>query len=301
MKSIPFIVPLLIAAATITGCATARPRVTRSVYDAGAHFVKLVEMTVPEGQAPVAFDHPVDFTAEDMRYILRTLRIARRAGRGWDTPEPVLTRSAQRLLAPHLAAAFSQATHTEYVAFKITHNVPGIFFPRHEITTGTMFLRDSAFHFQLEHFHTSPDDLERITYRPTHTTIRGEARLEPGEGMRRMTIPDGAGTYDHWLVADWPALQARLKTRRQGRARRAAARSRRERPAAESTRTEWEPFDEDVRFRDEGNFVVEDEPPLAEPSAPMETRLRELERLRERNLITEGEYQRKRRALLEEP
>lgn len=297
--------PLAIVA-LLAGCATTRPHATRTIFSKGAFYVKLVELRAPDGEPALTFDHPVDFAPDDIMFILGTLRASKRKGVGWTPPEPVLSRPMARLLAPHLARAFSEAGHTEYVAFKATQRVPGFLFSKLEVTAGTMFLRDDELHVQLEHFKTRADEVDRITYRPDRAGTEGGIRLEPGEGMRRVAVPDSDRVYNHWIAADWPALQAKLAARRTARARSAAAQERQragEEGRSRPGQADWEAFeDDDVRFSDEGDWapVPKDRVGAADEAEPVEARLRRLDDLRERGLISTEEYEQKRREILDE-
>ncbi len=292
----------LLGLLVVAGCATARARVSRAIYDEGPHFVKLVELRAGDGEPALTCDHPVDFVADDFQYILGSITASRRNRGGWTVPEPVLSPAARTHLGPHLARAFAEATHTEYIAFKVTQKVPGLLFPKFEVTAGTMFVRDGAFHLQIEHFNTRSDEVDRITYLPTRIAARGRLRLVPGEDMRHQTAEGSGLVYDHWIAADWPALQAKLTVRRAARARRDVRREERRREAGPGHGTrqpEWEPFQAEGRVVDEGRVVPDAATPPRAPDDGTAARLQRLDDLRRLGLITDGEYERKRREILD--
>ena len=292
----------LSVAVVAMGCATARPHVSRAIYEAGPHYVKLVELRGAAGEPELTFDHPVDFVADDFRYILGTVTASTRGRGGWSKPAPVFGPGARNHLAPHLARAFNEAGHTEYVAFKVTAKVPGFLLPKFEVTAGTAFVRDGEFHLQLEHVGTRADEVERITYHPKRSELRRTVRLEPGEDMRRMADPESGRLYNHWIAADWATLQAKLTAWRAAVARRAAARERRREitdAPAPRRGPQWEAYQEAGAVTDEGRFSTDDATTGAVHET-VEERLRHLEALRQQGLITDAEYNRKHREILDE-
>lgn len=271
MQRVP--VALVLVTCVLAACATTRAAVSREIWDGGYHNVKLAQLYPAGAETPATFDHPVDFTPDDLFYTLQLFTVAPKESRGYGEAEPVFPRGIARLLAPYLAEAFNEARADEYVTFRFTQKVPGLLFPKYVTTTGSMFVRDGEFHLAIEHFKMQPDEIDRVTYRPDRSSMRGIARLETGEGIRRMADGQTGRLFDHWVAMDWPTLQSKLQARRMARARRDALREeRRRREAAPSE--DWQLLEgEEPLAVEEGVFFEDEMPPGGEPpdATPSET------------------------------
>lgn len=261
-------VSLLVLAAAVSACAatgTEDRRHPDDVFRSGDNYVRLVPV---EAGAPVNA-HPFAISASELRRLLAGINVAGADSIG---KAPVFSKEELAMIVPPLAAALSKAGPHQDVTFAVTA-YPGLFgsYSPKSVTTGRLFASADAvnliFGWMQERFGGADYEYKIPA-------------VAPGVRARRIdtagwTIePGSAHLYDKrgdWLVFDRSAI-----------------------PAATIVPTH--PSIE-AGVKSGGGAVV---PTVDAKAQEVENRLRLLDRLKEKGVITEQEYFERRRAILRE-
>ncbi len=266
------LVTLVTASVLTVGCA-GPVRYTRTVHESTARYVKL-EARYGYGQqhqydsAAMSFAHPVSLTQTEWARILKQIRIQPRKrlltiGRKESGPTKAFTESELEYLSQHLAQAFAMARPDEWVVFYLSHTrEDGGASAVTEVTTGGFFVKGKQFHLLSAN----------IRYAVSMDSLRKQVHADP-------LHPAGDGLYD--LVPGEHQTVRRVKI--------------------------WD-LTQPIRaqslelvFDYQASLSSPDETvPEPGPTAPLEERMERLQRLYDKGLITQEEYQLKRQSLLDE-
>jgi hypothetical protein len=263
--------------ALVVGCAAAPPAPPPPLHQTENAVVRLE--TPPPGAEPPQFQHPLTLSAEDMARVLREVRLEGPSGmlgflrRQRPPSRLAFTQDEAEIVAAPLAAALAQAGPDQRVAFAFQH-------PRSRIssgiTSGVLFAKSDRLHFIFGRY--------RSTGRPhqPQTGLDGPALPDPPyKGFRLAAGPhialiDATETplwgvdagRQHWVMVDHAALLA-------------SAPAPEEFPVAEP------------------ESAAEPEDPEKARAAEIKERLRALKEMRDENLISEEEYEKKRKKVLD--
>ena len=256
----------IVLAIVVFGCAGVGAEGNRypgDVFRSGDSFVRLV----PTETGAAANLHPFAVSAAELRRLLSGIRVS---GASSIRNEPVFTKEELDTIVPPLAVALSRAGPHQDVTFAATgyHGVFGSHSPK-SATTGRLFVNADGvnliFGLMQERLGVSDHD-EKITV------------MTPGLRARRIEwgpwkiVPDAARFYEKrvdWLVFNRSAIT----------------------PAAATTPPSGgasaKPGEETVT------------PKIDAEAQEIEKKLRVLDRLKEKGVITDQEYRERRRAILQ--
>lgn len=271
----------LLAVWLTSGCVwTAQP--TRMVCGACEEPDRFVRLQLRPTQSfhagPPAFAHPFRLGPEDWKPILASIRVQTSSTKFILVPDkhpavPAFTPGEIEYLSGTLGRAFAEARPEELVVFGLIHTGQADLV---EMTTGGWFVEGSSLHLVLANYHcavTLPGVRERLAQDPLSPNTGGTFDLPAGA---HQTVVREAGLIGpslnpapSELAIDYkPLLLARLAIPPEGA------------PGhAREGRTEPEP--------------------ATPPALSIEESLALLQRLRDRGLITEAEYEAKKKQLLD--
>lgn len=271
MKSM---LPLLAAALLLAGCG---PKLVKTPIHRDGRVTVWLEHRLDESGRPIdaGHRHPASLPAIDAGTVLQSLQVRRAAGvieRLLDPKrteiEPVFTPDEADLLAGPIAQALAAATPADRVNFRFEHR-RGLF--RGGLTTGTLFVTGDRLQVVLGMYRQNvPPDINESRERlddPLDTRDSAPFKLVAGP-FQEAAADAPQPLRDRAVAIDYPGLLT-----------------------AQS---------EDGRAPADSRSLRSPAPPAAptEDSGDLEQRLRTLKRLRDQDLITDEEYQRKKTELL---
>ncbi len=250
-------------------------------------------------------DHPAELQPEQLTKIVQSLQI-----QGKDAqPEPLFTAEQATLLGRHLAAGLQRARPDQDIIFALERSEERPFFMRSAqfFVAGRAFYRDNRLNIIIGDYDRRRNVAYEETYDPTRVGI---ARYQFDHGRRarktksfKKTVLNVSGVEnkqvqgtrrDDWLVIDVPAASAAYDS--QARAQRDADIVRRRQELKE------------VLDGGEAQGLPVEAAPAVPATAPpprgiswaeLEEGLTTLDRLRQRGLITEQEYNTKKQEMLD--
>jgi hypothetical protein len=283
--------PLLSLCLGLTQAATANSNKTTEIWKNIDQFVVLAPQDAPAGEAIPPNDQPVVVKPADLAAALGRLQVYE--GRGSQEAVPLFEAGAAQRLATQLGIALGRATADQDVLFAIEMPQKSALFGSNSVSVaGRAFFQNQRLHMIIGELHVSTVPPEYKTYpigypkldrrlHPHQTGRRSqEARYDP---VARFATGDGVNLYERdgktradWLVIDLGAIVNRDQS----------AVVPGMPPASESPH---------VAPRNVGTAQAH-----GGTSPSIEERLLRLKQLREQDLITEEEYDRKRKEILDQ-
>lgn len=259
--------------------AAAASRVACGACEQADRFVRLQDAPSKTHQNSVSdLAHPFPLSSEDWTAVLQQIRIRKR-DRGWffiaappDAASPAFTREEIDYLSTTLPRAFAQAQPGEWVTFGLSRTTTPDVAALTEFTTGAWYVEGDSLHLVFANYRegvTMPGIRDLLREDPLHMIAGPRYEFAPGPHQLARPAEDGLRTF---FFPDLPELvlvyRALVLEARGGNAP----------PAGSET------------------FY-----PLPLPSTPpsIEDQLYRLKRLKEQGLITEEDYQSKKRQILE--
>jgi hypothetical protein len=264
-------------------------------------------------------NHPANIPADQLTNILGALEVH---FEDQEKPVPVFTFKELEILTPAISQGLAQATPREDVTFAILGIHRGLVSFTHDrsILTGRLFVQDGKLNLIIGRLHEEYDEEKDRRVDPWLPGSRAKSRPLPvlSKPWQVVSIPgletkQVAGTdRQDWLVMTpdpqlWKAAIAR-KTEA-GEAAKAAlqeASQVRQESAQmsaeqERLRAEMEALKQELHTirQTPAAVPVVSQPHQAEPTDSIKNRLRQLQDLRNENLISEDEYQAKRQEILD--
>jgi len=282
------------------------------VWEGGDQFVKLV--TEEKGAAPN--QHPVELAPSQLATVLRTLKLKRETGLFGDEIEqiPLFARSEITILSSALSRALARAKPGEDVIFQLIGMHPGSFAKERMGVAGRVFFKDGRLNIimgdvhkpisgSVEQHHRNmaagcgdcPVDRRIDPFRPgkrgkEHKLKETFASVEGMELMSR-----GGSLRSDWLVLDVPRIIAAIE--RENNKLPPALVKERAKARAEARQLNLERRQmraEMARMRKEMKQMSKH----GKDARSLEDRLATLQALKQKKLITDAEYQAKRREIL---
>ncbi len=281
VRLLRFVIVVALALATVNLEAAAPSRVACGSCEQGDRFVRLqVSPSEIYQNNDSGFAHPFSFQSEEWTSVLQRIRVQKR-DRGWLTfaaPQDSITQafSADEVayLSATLPRAFAQAQPEEWVVFGLsrptTPEVSGIT----EITTGAWFVRGAALHLVLANYRegvTMPGIRDLLREDPLHMVAAPRYEFVPGSHENVRQENKGLGAL---LFPDLPELTLAYQALVLEEPERSSA------PLSGS------------------RSVNHSTSPPTTPQSP-EKRLQMLKRLKEQGLITEEDYETKKKQVLD--
>lgn len=271
-----FLFTVLLTSILAIGCASVRT-VTRPVFNDRYTIVSL-ESHLDQHRKPISmgFDHPAEFTDEEMARILGSVQVVVPPGllsklifKTQPEPEPAFTPKEAEAFGKPMAKAFREATPDERIVF-FFHHQRTVY--KGTTTTGVAFIKDKHLNFLLGRYYMGnqpgspdipvsgspfPNTNEQNFYlvASPYETI-GDGKTAPGGG--EVVYPK------RWLIIDYATLLN---------------------PPPPTAETPAEP--EEIK------------PKASAPPSTLEEKLKILNKLKEDGLITEEDFEQKKKELLE--
>jgi hypothetical protein len=271
----------ILACGSIASAESAKPSPSVTIWTDGDQFVQLAPQdTLANGSPAAANTHPVTLDPNDVVAALTKIRIRRSD----ETYHLFDTKTARRLATP-LSKALSRAAPNQDALFAVLMWIKGEMLGSTDVTVaGRAFFLDGRLHVVIGDLHRSavapeffrtPNASRKIDRR-VHPHVPGQRAKETryDDDAQFETAP-GVGLFDEngkqrgdWLVLDVAALAKKSP------------------PSATV---------------DEPSTAPATSQPAQSTAAPsLEERLLRLKRLREQNLLSDDEYTRKRREILDQ-
>lgn len=283
----------------------------RVIFEGGDQFVKLV--AAEEDGAGRPNDHPVQLTTDDIRTVFKALEFEKAGGLFEEGIKniPLFVPSEIALLAAKLPQAFAEAEPSEDIIFVVEGRHAGSFAKERMAVAGRMFFVDGKLNLILGDVHKRftaegaakgaamaagcgdcADNVVIAKERFVTGSRKKEAKLElpwaPVQGIDSVRASDGQRRKD-WLEMDMGKVVALIR------------RQEREKAVPESVRREAQELSlERRRMREEMARMRKEMQSINQGPAEksLEERLVTLDDLKARGLLTEEEYQAKRREIL---
>jgi len=267
----------------LAGC-IGNKRISTVVYEEKNHAVRL-ETRLGQDKKPIEYDyqHPATLTQKDLEKLLSSIYIKRPKTLlglliptlGSKDREPAFSPDEIQFLSQHFPEALAVAKPNQRITF-LLQRPRGMW--RREITSGAIFIQGNHLNFVLANDRAMLDQEKMAVSdedNPLYVYEQGAFEILPGEHQElvkadRKMLDQGGPLPATWLAMDYQKMLS-------------------SEPAAESQATSGSPFQ------------TSPQTPSSEPNSalPLEEKLRVLKRLQEQGLISEEEYQAKKKELLE--
>lgn len=274
-----------------------------------------------EQSAQTANDHPIAFTPQQIRAAFNELQVQR----GEKDPKPLFTEQGLNDIAEPIAAALSRARPDQDVTFAVTGKQgQGVFnlFGERFVTTGRVFYQDNQLNIILGSVQGEFEDTLRATgilrnFTPGSRTgpiTSTDLKVQPVEGMQ----------YASAEREDWLQLASYTWSEKPAKSAQELAPAGVPVAPIASDRSTKQPSDHSAIRRPESHLTASPDTPVSTSSTTptpaigsaaatstmasgddayyqqFEKRFKTLRKLRDRDVITEKEYQERRRAILGE-
>lgn len=255
---------------------------TTYVYtDRKFHFVKRVELKKKELKDREEANHPYRFDELQLRNILANVHFSQKLilKKEVDAKE-VFNKAALDFLVPHLVKAFEEAKPNEQVVFSFITGSAKLVFLENRLTLAEAWVKDNYLHIQFRKLMAKIDTTVYDKFADVSKAInrarglRIDLELKPGQEF--------GDSVDEVLLPLTATPTVLTSAEPQAATPKAAA------PQAEKV-------DAVVK---QPEPALKPEPVVAKPTSEVENRLRQLEHLKEQGLITEKEYEAKRKEIL---
>jgi Short C-terminal domain len=225
---------------------------------------------------PQGYDHPTSLTADQLNEILAAVHLEEHSFFTWRDQGRVFVEQQRLKLAPQLADALTKAMPDQWVSFAVTGHQRQMIFETLVMTDGMAFIKDGKLNLVLGNvnYELLDPDHDRLNSDPRdHFVFPGRRLLENAEaGFAAPPVIKGdrylRGEHRNWLVFDLATFFAEPE------------------PEATPAPAEVAP--------------APTPEPTPEPVDDVATRLQKLKELFDQGLITQEEYDAKRKAILED-
>lgn len=249
--------------------------------------------------------HPVKFSAEQIRHLLSALAVQR------DTKNySVFVESELQLLSEPIAKALAQARPEDDVSFVIVGMHPGVLTNENRVTTGRIFFQQQQLHVIFGLLHEEINEKQDRRLYPftmasrTNNLSNGKWKMLTGAGQN--------SSRSDWISLSPKTVLTQVVSTLLLKPEQVAQETAQVRQETSRLNTEQRQLQENTqRLQQEVSElkqtvshlkqppIVQAVPEVSPQVGNVEQRLRTLQQLRQQNLITEQEYQQKRRKILE--
>lgn len=275
--------PAIIAVALVTvlsmgsaGCSTVKSiipegKVDKELFKSRDQFVRIVKQDTAKGVKTPPNEHPVLLETEQIRSALASMEVMID---GNDKSSPVFTNAQLDTIVPHLSRGLAAAGPNEDLAFAVIDSFKTIkgLAKEQKYTAARVFYRDGKLNIifgNIQGFYQHNQDRRIAPLSPGSRTVPAKQTWVFIDQPDQAYYSGPEGKRSDWITLDLAAMEAK-----------AAAADVAAKKAAEASGAT------------EGRFY--------QPKKSAEERLTTLNELREKKLISEEEYQKKRAAILSE-
>lgn len=277
------------------------------------------------------FDHPANLTVEQVKQMLSEVYVEEHSFFSWRDQGRLFLEAEREKLAPQLVEALQKADSDQWVHFAVTGMRKHLLLETKRLTDGICYVKDGQFHIIIGNFIVELIDPEFDPYDgdPRDRIFISGLRLKTDEsrGIRKPKIVDGDKWLKYervnWLIIDMdtyfasteketepvaekesaPATTPEKPAETPTAARPAPAASPESQPPAEAA-TSGPAATPPAAPEKPAETVAPESQPAAPEATPVKPdiaeRLRKLQELYDKGLITEEEYRLKKKELLEE-
>lgn len=274
----------------------ASDRIVETLWQDRFGFVR-IEMTESGSSSPN--EHPAEYDTDEIRAALADLQLLQPD----EKPESVFTENELGRISPYIAQALSRATPDQDIAFAIADKKDRklMFFAKRKLTTGRIFKSEGALNVIFGSAHQDFEDQFRATgVLPEFVPGSRRARIQTGWDIRAKSMdPDyAAADRTDWLLLSPDEMVAAMSpdmTPATPRVVNTSTPATRQPAAPRAVRTA-----SPATTRPSGTPTDRRPIHTEEDYKQMERRLEQSKRLWEKGLITQEEYDAKRKEIFDE-
>lgn len=257
---------LIILLSLLSGCSS-DIRVTSLVnngYDKIQLIHRITEVEGAEVAATEGFSHPAELKADQIRIVLESIKVRQKSFFKWSDPQNLFLDEEIERLAPRLTEALQKANSDQWIYFSSAVEKPGFLVDRLRLSDGICYLKEGKLNvvFSNINFAILGDNSELKD---------GDPRLHGPETFYQFVVEQEKGYYNAEVDPKDPRLSKQ--------------------------KTQWLVFELEPFLRlNTGKSL--DEKRKASAIEDPATRLKRLKLLHEQDLITDSEYELKRKQIL---
>ena len=259
---------LLLLSTLLIGCSSDVRKI--SLFKKGNESVQLLyNVTDVDGVEqinPLGNGHPTQLSSEQVEIFLNEVLLQKYAFFTWSEPQPLFSTEEVKKLAPRLAEAFAKATADQWIYFSITAEKPGLISDSLRMTDGICYFREGQFNLVL-------GNINFDLHNSQEQRSLADPREQNADKFYRIVFGAEKGYEKPPIVPDhqWLAEE----------------------------QMQWLVFDVDA-FLSSRPLEKETTSPNPLSKGAFKERLQKLKELHEQELITDQEYESKRKTILEE-
>lgn len=213
MKTFIQISLLVLTMTAVAACGRLKT-VTTSFYNDKAIQVELIHEVGPGGIiAKKAFQHPMNVRTEDMTVALKSLRYSDPVFMWKEKDRPIFSDQEVEVLAPHLTQALATANADQMIRFALKTWKKDLIFGSDKYTDGLLFLQNNQINwaFGNVNFTDSGQYGEKFNGDPMSSVPKG-VRLTEENGLAYFHAPSARwyepSVFPNWLVGPTPFAAA---------------------------------------------------------------------------------------------
>lgn len=190
-----------------TGGGSAKSQGSTYIFSKGKTYVKLENMRDTKGTSKIFFDHPKYLRSDILSTVMSSIYFKEKGIRGWGDEQNVFQESEVLSLAPHIAAAFSKASPTQYVLVSSNYAKGKIKFFRSEVyTIFAMFISNNKLNVRFSKIQyidvTEKDESGIFTGTSDVFVDPFSIKKNPSWKLIPRTGQQFKKGYSNWLVVD---------------------------------------------------------------------------------------------------
>jgi len=191
---------VLLCVMVFSACAQTRT-VKTSIYEDRRTGVAL-RKEVNREAIPFAMghSHPVEFKAEDLKYLLKSIHYKEKGLFDWREARQVFTAHGLYHMTPHLLEGFAKATPDDEVLFHITTAKQGMLFGSAGFTNGTMFVQEGKLNCLFANVDIRPDFTDIYDGSPRNHYAGALWKLVTNDWQN--LVEGIKGTHYNWIEID---------------------------------------------------------------------------------------------------
>lgn len=182
--------------------------------------------------------HPVEFRAEDLKYLLKSIRYKEKGLFDWSEARQVFTAYGLYHLTPYLLEGFARATPDDEVLFHLTTVKQGRLFGSEGFTNGTMFVKEGKLNCLFANVDIRPDITDIYDGSPRNHYAGALWKLVPNDWQN--LVEGVKGTHYNWIEIDIEQGLLEKQKMRERALKELIRRQRSATPTEQKKESEWE-------------------------------------------------------------
>lgn len=192
----------LLAALSIilSSCAQTRNMKT-TIYKDRRIEIQIERLVGPEGDVVgEEYSHPITFSVENLRYILKSIRYEEKSFIGWADAKAVFSADELYCMTPHLVQAFAKATPADEIVFSSEVAKKGMILSSQRFTDGRMFVVDRKLNCLFGNINIRPDISGTYDGNPKRDYGGALSKLVPNDWQE--FVVGERGIHYNWIDID---------------------------------------------------------------------------------------------------